>query len=58
MPLMQLGRNGKYAAFYEQSLQTRQVFPPMKSTNKQKKITFLIQPLHLCVKLKISLIPS
>lgn len=59
MPLMQLGRNGQYPALYQESLQTRQIFPLIKSTNKQKKkLTSLIQPLHLCMKLKIRLIPS
>lgn len=35
--LMQQGRNGKYAAFCEQSLQIKQVLPLMKRTNNQKK---------------------
>lgn len=59
MSIMQLRRNGQYQALYQQHLQTRQIFPLIKSKNKQKKkLTSLIQPLHLCMKHKIRLIPS
>lgn len=44
MPLMQLERNGQYAALYQQSLQTRQIFLLIKSTNKQKKKNYFPYP--------------
>lgn len=64
MPLLQL-RNNDCKALYQQPLLMRHILPVIKSTNQQKrgekrkkKLTSLVQPLHLCMKFKIRLIPS